>query len=204
MKQEILDELKACFKELAQLQKQEPNLLKVFTKEQVALVKEVKSLLETSKESGLLVSNTKMADDENPFETLIKSYHFDSKIEDYLITLANITENTAANAQIIQSALDNIQQFYTAALFEKSDRQGLADDKKILPVATRTGIILKVLKAKGFSIGIKDLLSAHQDYINHDLIIKESILNTTTPQIKIGTASLNALIQEKVGQMSLG
>ena len=199
MKQEILDELKACFKELAQLQKQEPNLLKVFTKEQVALVKEVKSLLETSKESGLLVSNTKMADDENPFETLIKSYHFDSKIEDYLITLANITENTAANAQIIQSALDNIQQFYTAALFEKSDRQGLADDKKILPVATRTGIILKVLKAKGFSIGIKDLLSAHQDYINHDLIIKESILNTTTPQIKIGTASLNALIQEKVG-----
>jgi hypothetical protein len=54
----ILIELKACLKELAQLQKQAPNLSKVFNKEQLALIREVKTLIENEQlAKGELVSS---------------------------------------------------------------------------------------------------------------------------------------------------
>jgi len=54
----ILIELKACLKELAQLPKQAPNLSKVFNKEQLALIREVKTLIENEQlTKGELVSS---------------------------------------------------------------------------------------------------------------------------------------------------
>jgi hypothetical protein len=107
----ILFELKACLKELAQLQKQAPNLSKVFNKEQLALIREVKTLIENEQlAKGRLVSSEQqeIPTAENEEKASLENEETYSSAEK---SITQIENNGIKNTEEYQRAKDAWDQF---------------------------------------------------------------------------------------------